>query len=356
MTVQLRPGFTRRIRFNAYALGFLTCYLFFWWPWLLPVDPAPWLIPFCTFVALPLLDAIVGEYRGNWQTSETSWVRARWWPRVLPALAIVVFTVYQYQVGALFAATDSTLAQIGWVLTAGIAGGVMAINVGHELIHRKTLWEQRLGSILLASVGYGTFKVEHIYGHHTWVATPNDMTTAPVNMTIYQFWFRALTKTPRRAWGIAQKRAEKRNHKLNEVWRLTLISLGFLLTYSLLFGIAGSLFWLAHSLVAILLLETVNYLEHYGLERRETAPGKYEKITPRHSWNSSRLLTNFVLFNLQRHSDHHAHAARTYVELRHFEEAPQLPQGYAAMILLALFPPLWFRVMNARLPTDQDSA
>ena len=190
------PAFTRQVKFNGYVAGFLLCYLFFWWPWLLPIEPSAWLIPFCTFVALPVIDALVGEYRGNWQAEEQDWVRSIFWPRLLPVFAVFAFLSYQALVAKLFTTADSSLSKIGWILTGGIAGGVMAINIAHELIHRKTRWEQAIGGLLLASVSYGTFKVEHVYGHHTWVATPKDMTSAPKGMTLYRFWWSALTKTP----------------------------------------------------------------------------------------------------------------------------------------------------------------
>jgi alkane 1-monooxygenase len=111
-------------------------------------------------------------------------------------------------------------------------------------------------------------------------------------------------------------------------------------------GVAAFLF---QSLVAVLMLETINYLEHYGLQREEVAPGKYERVQPRHSWNSSHVVSNGMLLNLARHSDHHAFAARSFRELRHYEDVPQLPMGYSAMLMLATVPPLWFRVMDGRV-------
>ena len=345
------PTVKRQLQMMSYSLGFLACFFFFWWPWLLLNDFSqwPWLIPLNTFVALPLLDAVVGEYRQNWTESENAWLKQQQWLRVFPLLAVPLFAAYQWMLAHYFLNATNLIEKAGWILSAGIAGGVMAINVGHELIHRQSKLEQRCGGFLLACVGYGTFKVEHIYGHHTWVATPEDMTTAPKGMTVYQFWLRALTKTPLKALGIAQQRAQKRGKRIHELWWLYGISALLLGTFTLVFGWLGFVYWLAHSLVAILLLETVNYIEHYGLERQKLTSAKYESISHIHSWNSSRLITNFVLFNLQRHSDHHAHAGRNYPTLRHFDESPQMPQGYAAMIMLALLPRFWFMTMDKRL-------
>jgi alkane 1-monooxygenase len=336
---------------SVYCLGFLFGYLFFWWPVLILDDFSrwPWLIPAATFIAIPLLDLIFGEYRHNWTEQEQHWIKTQIWFRWLPLLSLPSFLWYQVLMVNYALEADSILATFGWVMSCGIAGGVMAITVGHELIHRKTKWEQRSGGALLAMVAYGSFKVEHIYGHHVHVATPKDMTTAPKGMTVYRFWWRALFKTPRLAYQIAEQRRQKKNARVNEFVILYGVSAGFLLCALFFFGWAGVLFWVLQSLVAILLLETVNYIEHYGL-LREHKGERYESTNHMHSWNSSRLVTNFLLFNLQRHSDHHAHASRAYPVLRHFDDSPQMPQGYAAMILLSLIPKFWFKVMDDLLP------
>ncbi len=335
---------------SLYSTCFLAGYAFFLWPLLLLVEPShwPWLIPFNTFIILPLLDAIIGRYRSNLSDAQTAWSKQQLWIRLLPLLCLPIFLSYQVIIAGYFISSSSLLDKLGWLLTAGIAGGVLAINIGHELIHRKTKWEQRAGGLLLASVGYGSFKVEHVHGHHVWVATPEDPTTAPKGMHIYHFWLRALTKTPLKAFQIAKQRAEKKNATLNEFVVLYAVSGAFLIAYIAAFGLLGAIYWLAHSLIAILLLETVNYIEHYGLARTKKGE-RYEPTTHLHSWNSSHLLTNFLLFNLQRHSDHHAHASRPYQTLRHFDESPQMPQGYAAMIIMSLLPPLWFNVMHRQL-------
>jgi alkane 1-monooxygenase len=342
--------FVQKLNVAIYSIGFLLAYAFFWWPLLLLATPSdwPWLIPLNTFVVLPLLDAIISEYRHNFSDAQVQWSKSQNWIRWLPVLSLPLFFGYQFIIAGYFQQATGTLDKIGWLFSAGIAGGVLAINVGHELIHRKTKWEQRTGGLLLASVGYGSFKVEHVHGHHVWVATPEDMTTAQKGMTVYRFWLRALTKTPVKSFKIAQQRAAKKKSKLNEFGVLYLVSAMVLLCYYLMFGFTGMVYWLCHSLIAILLLETVNYIEHYGLER-EKRGARYEPTTHLHSWNSSRLVTNFVLFNLQRHSDHHAHASRPYQTLRHFDQSPQMPQGYAAMIMMSLLPPLWFKVMHRKL-------
>lgn len=340
----------RRFQIIFFCLGFLLSYVFFYWPFIVFNDASnlAWLIPAMTFVAIPILDAIVGEFRLNWNSDEVAWIKQQTWLRGLPMLAVPMFLVYQWMIWQQYTNATELADKVGWLLTLGIAGGVMAINIGHELIHRKTKSERFAGGLLLVSVFYGSFKVEHVYGHHAWVATPKDMTTAPKGMTIYGFWLRALTKTPIKAWQLSKEQAERQKRKTHELFWLTLASIGFAALYLVIGGVSGLVFWLIQSLIAILLLETVNYIEHYGLQRKLNDKGRYEPVSPKHSWNSSRLITNYLLFNLQRHADHHANASRTYPVLRHFDESPQMPQGYAAMILLSLVPPFWFGVMNHR--------
>ncbi len=241
--------------------------------------------------------------------------------------------------------------KLGWILSAGAVSGTLAITAAHELIHKQSKLEQWAGGILLSSVCYGGFKIEHIYGHHVHVSTPQDASSAKYGQSVYHFLPRTIYFNARNAWRLEAARLQR--HKLsqwhNEMLRWTAISIGFALTAYVLFGAAGLVFFIGQSIVAFCELEVINYVEHYGLERQKTATG-YERVRPEHSWNSSYRLMNYFLLNLARHSDHHANASRRYQELRHSEEAPQLPGGYGAMVLLALVPPLWFRVIHPRMP------
>ncbi|MCE5232236.1 MAG: alkane 1-monooxygenase [Mizugakiibacter sp.] len=248
--------------------------------------------------------------------------------------------------------------RLGWLLSCGVLGGILAINVAHELIHKPGRLEPFLGGVLLASVGYVGFKIEHVRGHHVHVATPADASSAPLGRSLYAFLPRALLRNAVAAWRLEAARLRARGQAVvsphNELLRWNALWLAMLAAYALGFGVAGALFFLASGLVAAASLEVINYVEHYGLRRRETAPGRYERVDHRHSWNSSARLTNWLLFHLQRHSDHHAHARRRYQVLRHHDESPQLPAGYAAMFLLALLPPLWRRVMDRRVRAYYD--
>lgn len=244
---------------------------------------------------------------------------------------------------------------------ATVTGGI-GITVAHELGHRTDWLERLYAQVLLVTVGYGHFFIEHNQGHHVWVATPRDPATSRKNETFYAFWLRTVTGSWLSAWRIETGNLRKRglspwNLQNRMLWYA---ALPVLLAAGLTAGVYAAtglqaalwrvpLFFVAQSVGAFTLLELVNYIEHYGMQRRETAPGRYERVNPLHSWNANPLLSNFYLFQLQRHADHHAHANRRYQILRHLEESPQLPAGYATMIQVALLPPLWFRLMNPRL-------
>lgn len=243
---------------------------------------------------------------------------------------------------------------VGMVLAMGTACGALGINVAHELGHRPKRYEQRIAQGLLLSSLYLHFFIEHNRGHHRYVATPLDPATARRGESVYAFWLRSIRDSFRSAWQIEAERLRKAGLPLwslrhNQMLRFQVLQLGLVLLLLAWGGWQVCLAFVAAALTGILMLETINYLEHYGLLRRELRPGVYERVQPRHSWNSDRSIGRILLYELTRHSDHHYLASRKYQTLRHFDESPELPQGYPGMMLLALFPPLWFRVMHARL-------
>lgn len=243
------------------------------------------------------------------------------------------------------------IGQAGWILSVGAVSGTLAITVAHELIHKPTRLEQWVGGTLLSSVCYGGFKIEHVYGHHVNVSTPLDASSAKLGQTVYAFIPQAVWHNMRNAWLLEAKRLRKRELPWwrNEVLLWSMISALFALVAFVFFGWTGVVFFIGQSVVAFCELEAINYVEHYGLTRQRTGNG-YERVRPEHSWNSSYRLMNWFLMNLARHSDHHAYASRCYQELRHFEDAPQLPGGYGAMVMLSFCPPLWFRIIHPRIP------
>ncbi len=244
---------------------------------------------------------------------------------------------------------------VGFVLSLGMVGGVLAINVGHELIHRNNKAERFLGGLLLASVCYGVFKVEHVRGHHLRVGTADDPATARLNETAYSFVPRAIFGTYVHGWRLERERLARAGSKglavmlCNEVLHWTLLSIATAVAAFAFAGAAGVIVFGVASLVAIIELELVDYIEHYGLVRTRDAKGKLTPVRYEHSWDYAGWLTNALLINLQRHSDHHAHGGRAFGALNSHAEAPQLPLSYAGMLVVALIPPLYRALIHPRL-------
>ncbi|NUR09898.1 MAG: alkane 1-monooxygenase [Nocardioidaceae bacterium] len=249
----------------------------------------------------------------------------------------------------------SVVDKVGLAVSIGCIAGI-GINTAHELGHKKEQHERWLAKIALAQSFYGHFYIEHNRGHHVRVATPEDPASARVGESLYAFWPRTVLGSLRSAWNLEKPRFKRRNRShwsiRNDVlnaWLMSAVLWGAMVA---LFGVGIVPFLLIQAVVGLSLLEVVNYMEHYGMRRQRTGPdgtGRYERVLPSHSWNSNNIATNVLLYHLQRHSDHHANPTRRYQTLRDYEESPVLPTGYAGMILLALVPPLWRRVMDPRV-------
>ncbi|HRH56197.1 MAG TPA: alkane 1-monooxygenase [Chitinophagales bacterium] len=240
---------------------------------------------------------------------------------------------------------------LGITLAMGTACGALGINVAHELGHRTKKYEQFMSKMLLMTTCYMHFFIEHNRGHHKNVSTPLDPATSRLNESFYAFLPRTVIGSWMSAWHLEAHRLKKMKQNFwnplhNEMLRFQIIQVLFCVTIYLVFGWIGLAGFLAASFIGFTLLEIVNYIEHYGLMRKQLPNGSYEKVKPHHSWNSGHELGRIFLFELTRHSDHHFNPSRKYQILRHFEHAPQMPTGYLAMIPLALIPPLWFKVMN----------
>jgi alkane 1-monooxygenase len=248
---------------------------------------------------------------------------------------------------------NDLLSMSGRIATMGLLCGIFGINIGHELGHRGNIWERRLAKISLMTSLYMHFYIEHNKGHHKHVATYNDPGSARKGESIYSFWPRAIVNCYRNAWKISGKEMCQRGkpilHFSNEMLQMQLKQALFVGVIAWRFGSLVLFCFLASALIGILLLETVNYIEHYGLQRKSLGEGKYERPLPIHSWNSNHIMGRLMLFELSRHSDHHYQASRKYQLLRHHAEAPQMPTGYPGMMLLSLIPPLWFNVMHKKI-------
>ena len=271
-------------------------------------------------------------------------------------LYIIVVLQYALLIKFLFAMSQYALAWYdvaGRITVMGLLCGAFGINVGHELGHRIDPIEQGLAKALLLTSLYMHFFTEHNKGHHKRVATPEDPSSARYGEPVYLFYFRTIIFSYISAWHIANNEMRKKAKPVfswqNEMIQFTFIQTVFIAVIFFVFGWLTTIYFLIAALLGILLLETVNYIEHYGLQRKSTGDGKYERARPIHSWNSDHVIGRLMLFELSRHSDHHYLASRKYQVLRHHGEAPQMPTGYPGMMILSLFPPAWFYVMNKRV-------
>lgn len=240
---------------------------------------------------------------------------------------------------------------VGITTAMGLSCGALGINVAHELGHRTKKHEQFMAKLLLLSTLYMHFFIEHNRGHHKNVSTPLDPATSRLNQTIFAFLPTSIFGGWMSAWHLEAHRLKKTKQNFwnpihNEMLRFQLIQIAFITAIYLVFGWIGAVGFIASSIIGFSLLETVNYIEHYGLMRKQLPNGAYEKVKPHHSWNSGHELGRIFLFEVTRHSDHHFNPSRKYQILRHFEAAPQMPTGYLAMIPLTFLPPLWFKIMN----------
>lgn len=321
--------------------------------------PVMWWFGFLfVFGVIPLFDVILGEETANPPEDRVSELENDRYYRY--AVYISVPMLYGAFVYAAWVAGTWALpwySYLGLAISTGCATGI-AINTGHELGHKNDRLEKWLAKLALAPVFYGHFFVEHNRGHHVRVSTPEDPASSRFGETFWEFLPRTVLGSLKSAWHLEKQRLERqgksvwhwRNDNL-QAWGLSVLLWGALIVW---LGWAVLPFLIIQSLFGFQLLEVVNYLEHYGLLRRKKESGRYERCRPEHSWNSNRRVTNIFLYQLQRHSDHHAYPTRSYQALRHFDESPQLPGGYASMILLAWIPPLWFRVMDHRVVAHYD--
>jgi alkane 1-monooxygenase len=309
--------------------------------------------PVLVFVFFPLLDIAIGLDAENPPDSIIKWLEQdryyRWCTYVFVPVqyAGLVFACWLWSSGDL-----SPAESIGLALTMSIVSGI-AINTAHELGHKRDSLERWMSKVALAQSGYGHFFIEHNRGHHVRVATPEDPASARLGESFWEFLPRTVSGSLRSAWGLERARLARLGHSpwtlrndILNAWAMTLVLFAALVA---LFGVVVLPYLLLQAVLGFSLLEVVNYLEHYGLLRQRREDGRYERCRAEHSWNSNNVASNVLLYHLQRHSDHHANPTRRYQALRHVDEAPQLPTGYAGMIVLAWIPPLWRRVMDRRL-------
>ena len=316
-----------------------------WW-WLL--------MPGYAWYMVTLLDLVLGLNTDNpatdTPTDQLGWYRAITviWPPVQIAL---IFGMIWYVTRAPLSGWE----QLGVFAGLGIASGTIGMVYAHELLHQKPTWERALADLLLASTLYSHFRTEHLLVHHSWVATPRDAVSARYNEGFHRFFWRVLSDGPRSAWTAERKMLARANRPVtdrrNPFWRYGALQLSMLALAFIIGGWVGLGLFVFQAFIAIWQLELTNYVEHYGLSRRHLGDGRYEHVMPRHSWNAAHTVSNWLLINLQRHSDHHYKPDRRFPLLQTYPEdkAPQLPFGYPGMTFVAMIPPLWRRRMNPRV-------
>ena len=318
---------------------------------------AAWTTVWVVFGIIPLVELIVAS--GGWFGQDDSCENTA--SNVFYTL--VLYLSLPIQFGMMFEFVTAAVPQsvtsfdlFGRIVSMGILCGTYGINVAHELGHRSGKFDQFLAKVLLLTSQYMHFFIEHNRGHHKFVGTPEDPSTARKNEIIYTFIVRSMCQVWLSAWRIEFQRLERLGQSKisfkNEMLRFQVYQLLYLVVLCYFFGgKVAFCAWLA-AFIGAALLETINYIEHYGLSRKKMSNGLYEHVTYNHSWNSNHIVGRLLLFELSRHSDHHAKTLKKYQELRNSLQAPQMPTGYPGMMVLSYLPPLFFRVVNPRIPAS----
>lgn len=306
------------------------------------------------WVLIPLLELFIPPNNKNLEKIEEDVAKQnKWYDYMLYIIVLLQLPTLFFFLNSMQQGNLSTSDIVARLFTMGLLCGTFGINVGHELGHRNNVVEQAMAKLLLSTSLYMHFFIEHNKGHHKHVATPQDPSSARFGEPIYTFYFRTVIGSYLSAWHIANaaclKQGKPKYSIYNEMlmahfWQLILV-----LVIYFVFGGIITLYFVFAAVFGFILLETVNYIEHYGLSRQKTENGVFERTQPHHSWNSNHILGRLMLFELTRHSDHHYLASRKYQILRHHENAPQLPTGYPGMMILSLFPPIWFYVMHKQM-------
>ncbi|MBT8139582.1 MAG: alkane 1-monooxygenase [Gammaproteobacteria bacterium] len=305
------------------------------------------------YLILPIVDLLVGEDHSNVDSAKLDQLQEDPYFRYLTYLAIPSHFITLLALAWFVGTQPQTW--LTFTIAAITAGGYsgLAINTAHELGHKDTKLERLLARIVLALPGYGHFCIEHNAGHHRDVATPEDVASSRMGESFYRFILREIPGTVKRGWEAEKKRLQRRNNALwswhNEILQSYAISAALYVGLIAAFGAIMLPFLLINCVWAYLQLSSANYIEHYGLLREKNSDGRYEWCKPHHSWNANSIFSNLALFQLERHSDHHANPTRRYQSLRNFHGAPQLPTGYFGMYLVAYIPQLWYKVMDQRL-------
>ncbi|MGB0981616.1 MAG: alkane 1-monooxygenase [Winogradskyella sp.] len=314
-----------------------------------------WATPVFGFICIPILELIFPIDSSNLKPEDAdSKLKQSIFDWLLYLNLPIVFGLVLYTFITISSIDLETYQFIGLVFTVGIVLSVNGINVAHELGHRQTTNERFLGKALLLPAFYMHFYIEHNYGHHLHAATPEDPATAKYNQSVYSFWVTSTFRQYFKAWKIQNKLLKTNKQTFfsvkNDMLWYGLFQITYLISVFCFFGTTVLVFAILSGTVGFILLESVNYIEHYGLLRLKTKSGRYERVKEIHSWNSNHIIGRIVLYELTRHSDHHYKTSKKYQVLDCHNQSPQMPYGYPTSVVLAMIPPLWFKIMNKRVP------
>ena len=332
--------------------AFIGIYLKGYWSFICPIY---------AFVLIPALELLLpvstSNHEGNERVAKLDNKLFDW---MLYLNIPLVYCLFYYSLNELAAGPLETYEIVGIIFSIGIVLGTNGINVGHELGHRVSGFERFLGKLLLLPSLYMHFYIEHNYGHHVHAATSEDPATAKYNQSVYSFWITSVSRQYLNAWRIQGKLLKTHNRSFfslyNDMLWYTLFQFAHLCFIYYLFGYKVLTYAILAALVGFLLLETVNYIEHYGLIRKKLPSGRYERVREIHSWNSNHVMGRIILYELTRHSDHHYKSSKKYQVLDYHDTSPQMPFGYPTSMVLSFLPPLWFKVMNPRIPDEMKKA
>ncbi len=309
--------------------------------------------PIVLHVIIPTIDTLVGKDKNNPSAEDIKLLENDpYYARLVKSFIPLQYIANIYACYIVSRKSTSLLDKILLGISMGAINGI-AINTAHELSHKSNRLDHILSHLALVPSGYNHFRIEHPYGHHKRAATPEDPASSQMGETFYEFLPRTVIGSFKSAIEIETQRLKRKGLKFwskdNELLQGWGMSAAFHSAMVAIFGTATLPYLITQSAYSISLFEIINYIEHYGLLRQKDENGKYERTMPEHSWNNNNIVTNLFLYQLQRHSDHHAYPTRPFQALRHFDEAPELPSGYASMLLPALIPPMWFKMMDKRV-------
>ena len=306
------------------------------------------------FGFVPLLETLLRPQHSNLEKTQLEIVKA---DRIYDFLLYLILPI-QYAILIWFLIIIDNPEATWWVtggkiLSMGLCCGILGINGAHELGHRIQPYEKIMAKSLLLTSLYMHFFIEHNRGHHKRVSTPEDPASARRGETLFTFWVRSIIGSYLSAWKLENSRLHRKGRSpasfQNEMVIYHLIQGTLMLAILFIFAWKTMCYFLLAATIGYLVLETVNYIEHYGLQRKKLQNGQYEHVRPQHSWNSDHPIGRLLLFELSRHSDHHYRPGRKYQTLRHINTSPQMPTGYPGMMILALFPPIWFHIMHQQI-------